>query len=118
MLEVRGEGFVATESALEDLYLAVISSAGLPLPGRQRNLGGHAPIGRVDFVYAEARVVVECDSRRHHFGKADAERDRWRDLELAAAGWLVVRVTWWQLVHEPERFTTELRRLLERRGSR
>ena len=67
-------------------------------------------VGRVDFLYEAEHVVIECDGRRHHFGKVDAERDRWRDLELSAAGWLVIRVTWWQLVHQPERFTAHLRR--------
>jgi very-short-patch-repair endonuclease len=69
----------------------------------------------VDFLYEAERVVIECDGRRHHFGKIDAERDRWRDLDLSAAGWLVIRVTWWQLVHQPERFTAQLRRVLDRR---
>ncbi len=85
--------------------MAVIASAGLPLPACQRTLGDDDLVGRVDFLYEAERVVIECDGRRHHFGKVDAERDRWRDLELSAAGWLVIRVTWWQLVHQPERFT-------------
>ncbi len=117
ILEDRGAGHIVTESVLEDLFLGVVASAGLPLPARQRTLGGDDLVGRVDFLYEAERVVIECDGRRHHFGKIDAERDRWRDLELTAAGWLVVRVTWWQLVHQPERFTDHLRRLLERRSS-
>ncbi len=96
--------------------MAVISSAGLPLPARQRTVGGDDLVGRVDFLYEAERVVIECDGRRHHFGKVDAERDRWRDLELSAAGWVVIRVTWWQLVHQPERFTAQLRQLLDRRS--
>jgi hypothetical protein len=116
ILDDRGTGHVATESALEDLFLSVVAASGLPLPSRQRALGGDHFIGRVDFLYEAERVAIECDSRRHHFGKVDAERDRWRDLELSAAGWLVVRVTWWQLVHQPERFTAHLRRVLERRA--
>jgi hypothetical protein len=116
ILDDRGAGHVATESALEDLFLSVVAASGLPLPSRQRALGGDHVIGRVDFLYEAERVAIECDSRRHHFGKIDAERDRWRDLELSAAGWLVVRVTWWQLVHQPERFTAHLRKVLDRRA--
>jgi hypothetical protein len=115
ILEDRGAGHVVTESVLEDLFLGVVASAGLPLPARQRTLGGDDLVGRVDFLYEAERVVIECDGRRHHFGKIDAERDRWRDLDLSAAGWLVIRVTWWQLVHQPERFTAQLRRVLDRR---
>ncbi len=115
ILEDRGAGHIVTESVLEDLFLGVVASAGLPLPARQRTLGGDDLVGRVDFLYEAERVVIECDGRRHHFGKVDAERDRWRDLDLSAAGWLVIRVTWWQLVHQPERFTAQLRRVLDRR---
>jgi hypothetical protein len=115
ILEERGAGHIVTESVLEDLFMAVITSAGLPHPARQRTLGGDDLVGRVDFLYKAERVVIECDGRRHHFGKVDAERDRWRDLELSAAGWLVIRVTWWQLVHQPERFTAHLQRVLDRR---
>lgn len=116
LMAERGDGYVATESELEDLVVAVLAAAGLPRPLRQRPLGSdEAPIGRVDFVYLDERVVIEANGRRHHTALLDADRDRWRDTELAAAGWVVVRVTWRQLVHEPERFLAALRRLLERR---
>lgn len=115
VVDERSEGYVATESELEDLVLAVLASAGVPLPVRQRNLGGTTPVGRVDFAYLGARVVVEADSRKHHTSLTDAEADRWRDLELAAAGFVVVRVTWRQLVTDPERFVAGLRKLLARR---
>ena len=117
LLDERGEGFIATESVLEDLLHSVLVDHGLPIPERQRNLGSSAaPIGRVDFVYRTERIVIEADSRKHHSALSDAEADRWRDLELTAAGWLVVRVTWRQLKDEPTRFVSGLRTLLERRG--
>lgn len=117
LMDVRGEGFVATESELEDLLLAVLRGTGLPLPSKQHVLGGSdAPVGRVDFVFLEHRVVVEADGRRNHTALLDAEGDRWRDLELGAAGFVVVRVSWHQLVHQPDRFVASLRRLLDARA--
>lgn len=116
LLAARGEGFVATESVLEDLLVEVLEARGLPAPARQHVLGSAlAPIGRVDFVYLDARVVIEADGRQHHSALLDAEADRWRDLELAAAGWVVVRVTWSQLVDEPRRFVEAVAQLLGRR---
>ena len=108
LMAERGEGYVATESELEDLVRAVLERYGIPLPERQRVLGDDHPVGRVDFVYLEARLVIEADSRRHHTALLDADQDRWRDLELTAAGFRVIRVTWHQLVHEPERFVAAL----------
>ena len=110
LMAERGEGYVATESELEDLVRAVLERYGLPLPERQRVLGDDHPVGRVDFVYLDARLVIEADSRRHHTALLDADQDRWRDLELTAAGFRVIRVTWHQLVHEPERFVAALAR--------
>ncbi|MEZ5178549.1 MAG: DUF559 domain-containing protein [Acidimicrobiales bacterium] len=118
LLDARGEGFVATESVLEDLLVEVLAAHQLPPPVRQRVLGtATAPIGRVDFVYLRERVVIEADGRLHHTALLDADADRWRDLELTAAGWVVVRVTWRQLVDEPHRFVEALRRLLADRGA-
>lgn len=79
-------------------------------------LGAERPIGRVDAVYPAERIVIEADGRRNHTALLDAEADRWRDLELAAAGFVVIRVTWWQLVNEPDRFVEALRQLLATRA--
>ncbi len=112
LIAERGEGYVATESELEDLLRAVLERYGLAQPERQRVLGGEVAVGRVDFVYLDARLVIEADSRRHHTALLDADRDRWRDLELLAAGFRVIRVTWQQLVQDPERFVDALSRAL------
>lgn len=117
LLEARGEGFVATESVLEDLLVEVLVAHGLPAPIRQKTLGtSTAPIGRVDFVYIDQRVVIEADGRQHHSALLDAEADRWRDLELGAAGWTVIRVSWHQLVEQPGRFVAHLAQILDRRS--
>lgn len=115
LVDERSEGYEATESELEDLLVAVLVAAGVPLPSKQRDLGGRTPVGRVDFVYLGARVIIEADSRKHHSALMDAEADRWRDLELSGAGFIVVRVSWRQLTLEPERFVAGLLELLRRR---
>ena len=98
LLDVRDEGYTPPESELEALLLAVLSAAGLPEPARQFHLGGHVPVGRVDFAYREAGLVIEADSRRHHSTWLDVEADRRRDALLLADGWHVMRVTWEQLL--------------------
>lgn len=110
--ELGGATYVPTESELEDLVVAVLSAAGLELPEGQVTVGVDAPIGRVDFVYRAARVVIEAQSRTFHSSWEAQQADMARRAELAAAGYLVIEVTWWQLVHEPEVFVGRVRRAL------
>jgi hypothetical protein len=100
----RGEGYVPTESELEDLVVDVFTAHGLPLPARQRALGDDHVVGRVDFTYPGRELVIEAEGRPHHTALLDRDSDRWRDTELVAGGWRVIRVTWRDLTHEPERF--------------
>ena len=101
-LERRKPGHVALESELEAELFNLLDARGMPLPTRQRTVGGNrAPAGRVDFVYLDQRLVVEADSRTHHSQLTDWEADRERDLQLLAAGWRIVRVTWWQIKERP-----------------
>lgn len=72
-----------------------------------------------DVVWAPAKLVVELDSRAHHLGDPVAfEADRRRDAELAAAGWVVVRVTWRRLHDAPDEVERLLRRILRDRWPR
>jgi very-short-patch-repair endonuclease len=94
-----------TESELEDLVLAVLRAAGIELPERQIEVGGtKAPVGRIDFLYRVARIVIEADSKRWHGDWVATEADHRRDALLTAAGYHVIRTNWGQLVDEPELF--------------
>lgn len=113
VLDRMTPNYIPTESELEDLVLKSLAAAGLPEPARQRHVGGTtAPVGRVDFFYAEVRLVIEADSERWHSGWAQQEADRRRDLLLAASGIRVLRVTWRQLKNEPQVFVSAVRAVL------
>jgi very-short-patch-repair endonuclease len=77
--------------------LDCVSKAGLPAPAKQVVLGDELPIGRVDFVYEQSRLVIELDGRRWHEALLDAERDKVRDARLTANGRRPMRVTWRRL---------------------
>jgi very-short-patch-repair endonuclease len=113
LLAVRADDYVPPASELEALVTTVIAAAGLKQPTRQVSVGGtQAPIGRIDFAYAPAKILIEADSRRHHSSWSDQQADHRRDLLLAAAGWRVVRVNWHQLIKEPELFIAAVTALL------
>lgn len=69
----------------------------------------------VDFLWAEARVIVETDGRETHETPDAFQRDRRRDQFLAAAGYRVFRVTWNQIHGERE---AVLRRIAQALGAR
>lgn len=113
LLGVRADDYVPPASELEALVKTVIAAAGLEQPTRQVSVGGtRAPIGRIDFAYVPAKILIEADSRRHHSSWSDQQADHRRDLLLAAAGWRVIRVNWHQLIREPELFIAALTALL------
>lgn len=90
-------GPALTRSELERRLRNLIRSAGLPWPRFNVMVHGHL----VDAVWPELRVVLETDGYRVHGHRSAFERDRKRDLTLAAAGYLVIRVSWRQLCAEP-----------------
>ena len=115
ILDARGDGYVPPESELEALVQAVLAGAGLEAPIRQRSIGGTtAPADRIDFLYPRPRFVIEADSRRHHSSWLDVVADHQRDAKLLAAGYQILRVTWPQLVHEPQPFLDAVTAVLTR----
>ena len=68
----------------------------------------------VDAFWPELRVVVELDGVQGHATPAQMRRDRRRDLRLRAAGYIVLRYSYDQIVYEPEAVLTDLRAALMR----
>lgn len=116
ILDERGAGHVPTESELEDAFIRLVKDFDLPSPRRQVTLGpASGAIGRVDFYYAEARLVVEADSHAFHSQRTQVLADHRRDMEFLANGWQVLRVDWQQLTKERAQVARLLRRILDQR---
>jgi very-short-patch-repair endonuclease len=84
------------DAALQRRFLQLCRRIGLPEPQEQVLIGPYT----VDFFWPAAGLVVETDGGKHHATRAAFERDRRRDVELAARGLRVLRLTWRQ-VTEP-----------------
>ena len=107
----RNDGEPAPQSELEARFVRVVRDAGLPAPARQLEVGDRDRwVGRVDFAYPEAKLVIELDGRRYHSSKSDLEADHERDNRLVAGGWRVLRVSWRTMVDRPDRVIDLLRR--------
>ena len=79
------------------MLLELIRSSALPHPKTEVPIGRY----RADICWPEARLVVEMDGSKWHNSPGRIEHDKRRDAELAAMGYLTIRVTWLQLTKEP-----------------
>jgi hypothetical protein len=98
-----------TRSELEDDFEAFRLKYGLPAPTRTNTyLFGH----EVDVLYATERVIVEIDGYLFHSDRDSFERDRDRDAERLAAGFVTVRLTRKRMKQQAEREARRLNAIL------
>ncbi len=102
-----------TRSEAEARFLSLVRKARLPEPATNVEVERM----EVDFLWWQARLVVEVDGFAFHSTRSAFERDRRRDLLLSAAGYHVLRVTWRQLEREPEALLVSLTKALTRRSA-
>jgi len=103
-------GLVATRSELEDRMLHLIRTHGLPEPLVNARLAGLPRRVEVDFLFADAGLVVETDGARYHDNALAREIERQAMLE--AAGYRVLRVNWRQVTRDTDETVRRIRRAL------
>ena len=119
-LERHEPRIAMTRSELERRFLQACETAGIELPEVNAVVEGWT----VDMLWRSKRVIVELDGRDNHSSPGQMERDRRKDLQLRAAGYVVVRYTWAQLIFETSAVLADLCAILSRpatsavRGSR
>lgn len=83
------------ESGTESIARIKFQAAGIKV----RTQVSIPSVGRVDLLLGD-RLVVEIDSRAHHTDAVSYQRDRERDQRLAALGYIVVRLTYEQVMFD------------------
>ena len=101
-----------TRSELERMFLGMCCKGGLPTP--EVNVSLHVSGRRLkpDFLWRDAGLIVEADSRRFHDTDSAFQHDRQREQLLQLAGWRVSRCTWEQVQREPKRLAGTIQALL------
>jgi very-short-patch-repair endonuclease len=107
-------GSTATRSELEEKFLALCRRHRLPQPEVNAALLDYV----VDFLWPQARLVVEVDGRATHATRRAFQADRDRDGRLAVAGYAVLRFTWWDVTRRQAIIADRVRRLLDVAPSR
>lgn len=100
----------AAESGLETIARLALRSRRVSLRSQVQIAG----IGRVDLLIGD-RLVLELDGREWHDRPGDFERDRARDRALVAAGYVVMRVSYRQVMTEWPRIEAQILALVRRR---
>lgn len=88
--------------------LGLCDAHALPRPEVNVIVGGH----EVDFLWRDAKLVVETDGHRAHGTRVAFERDRVRDAHLTTLGYRVVRLTCRRLTRSPNEVAGTIRTLL------
>ena len=113
VLRRQAIGTTPTRNELEERLLALCDRNGIERPTVNVHIAvpgtdGYTP----DFVWREARLIVETDGRGTHATRRAFEEDRRRDALLTLAGWRVVRFSHRQVFDDPAYVGTVVRGLI------
>jgi very-short-patch-repair endonuclease len=99
------------DSVLEPAMRRLLEAHRLPPAEFHPIIGGY----EVDFWIVDSPLVLECDGwSTHGRDRIQFERDRTRDAELAAIGYVVLRFTYRAIVKRPAREAERIRRNVRR----
>ena len=111
LLQVAADGSAAVS---ERMLIAALKAAGIS--GWRVNRPLALPTSTVvpDFTFVTERLLVEVDGWAWHSSPARFRRDRQRQNEMVAAGWQVLRFTWFDLTERPAEVINQIRLMLRR----
>jgi very-short-patch-repair endonuclease/uncharacterized metal-binding protein len=98
LLEHQHVGDKPLESPLEVKTWRLIRTSGVPRPDRQVPILQY----RVDLLWREQRVILECDGFEAHAGYLRWKRDRRRVSSIEAEGYRMLHVTWDDVTLRPD----------------
>lgn len=101
LTKLIAHGHVPTRSELEDVVYDLILRGDLPRPEVNPTLILDDRRVIPDFLYRNAKVVIEADSRQWHDDPLARADDAERQALLEAHGFRVLRVTWEQAIRRP-----------------
>ncbi len=101
----------SADSTLEVRFARLLRRHRLPSATFHAIVAGY----EVDFLVDGTCIVVECDGHESHgLDRDQFEFDRVRDADIAAAGYVVVHVTWNTVVRNPGRVAERLTAVVRR----
>jgi len=86
-----------TRSEMEREFLRICERAGLPTPKVNVSMRLVGCTQKPDFLWPNANLIVEADSRTFHDTDSAFQLDRRREQRFQLAGWEVAHCTWEQI---------------------
>ena len=113
LIDLRDDKQRATDSWLEAKLFPLLRKARLPAPepGVDITEGGRF-VARPDFVYPDARLIIEAHSYRFHSGRQAWDKDVQRDKKLRRLGWRLLYLTYEDIIKRPEQVVADIRAAL------
>lgn len=112
ILKDHSPGTTLTRNDLEEAFLAITRTAGLPRPDVNAYIALQPTPYQADFLWREQRLIAETDGRDTHSTRHGFEHDRRRDQRLMLAGYRVVRFPRRQVVKDRASVAATLHGLL------
>jgi very-short-patch-repair endonuclease len=109
VLAARGPDYVPAESGLEGRFAEILRKDGQRPMERQIEVGGERWLGRVDFYDRTTGVIVQIDSEQYHGSLVDKRADETQTAALEAAGFVVERVTDFEVWYCADEVTRRVR---------
>jgi very-short-patch-repair endonuclease len=116
LIEKRHGCYLPTMSEFERRMSDLVQAIGLTPPVRQHPVRIREGVAYLDLAWPEVLVGVECDGLFHHGSNLRLPWDDDRQNELVLQGWLILRFTWHQLIHQPDVVQAQLIGALRARG--
>ncbi len=110
---LQREGGTYDRSRAERIMRQLCRQGQLPQPRVNVKVHGF----RVDFYWPDANLIVEVDGYHTHGSRLAFESDRRRDQVHIAAGYVVLRITWYQLLEESLAVLARLAQAMARRAA-
>jgi hypothetical protein len=98
-------------------FASLVRRFSLPMPASEYDVFGDDGmwIGRVDFAYPEAKIVVELDGLETHGSGPALQKDLTRQNALVRSGWQPLRYTWTDITKRDAEVASEVRRFRQQR---
>lgn len=113
-LDDRALGAAPADGLLEPRMARLFRDRKLPPAVFQHQVrAGGRFVARVDFAYPERMLAIEVDGHQVHSTPQALQRDLTRQNALVSLGWTVLRFTWSDVVHRPEKVASDIRTVLE-----
>ena len=114
-LQVAANATAQADSFLESMLRALVVTSGIEGFEPQVLVEEGSFRARVDLGHRQARLAVEADGYEFHGSRYDFAADCRRYDELVAAGWLVLRFSYEQVISDPAWVIATIRRTLAQR---